>query len=135
MADKTCRRLQASAAGLDYEVDSMSGDLNEIKEFLIGNRDFMLRLLENPLLLEHESFTDLLWAVFHLTEELANRPTLSGLPEADYGHLAGDMGRAYGRLVREWIGYMDHLRQNYPYLFSLALRTNPFDPQASVVFQ
>jgi hypothetical protein len=28
---------------------------------------------------------------------------------------------------------MDHLRSMYPYLFSLAVRTNPFDPAASVV--
>lgn len=26
----------------------------------------------------------------------------------------------------------EHLKKEYPYLFSLALRTNPFDPQASV---
>jgi hypothetical protein len=27
---------------------------------------------------------------------------------------------------------MQHLKNNYPYLFSLAVRTNPFDPQATV---
>jgi hypothetical protein len=26
---------------------------------------------------------------------------------------------------------MKHLRDNYPYLFSLAMRTNPFDPHTS----
>jgi hypothetical protein len=26
---------------------------------------------------------------------------------------------------------MKHLQDNYPYLFSLAMRTNPFDPKAS----
>jgi hypothetical protein len=25
---------------------------------------------------------------------------------------------------------MAHLREDYPYLFSLAVRTNPFDPEA-----
>jgi hypothetical protein len=29
---------------------------------------------------------------------------------------------------------MEHLKKEYPYLFSLALRTNPFDPEASVEF-
>jgi hypothetical protein len=28
---------------------------------------------------------------------------------------------------------MEYLRDNYPYLFSLAMRKNPFDPAASVV--
>ena len=36
-------------------------------------------------------------------------------------------------LIAEWLAYMRHLKKNYPYLFSLALRTNPFDPQASAV--
>jgi len=49
------------------------------------------------------------------------------------GHLAHDVARAYSFLVREWLAYMKHLKDNYPYLFSLAIRTNPFDPQASAV--
>jgi hypothetical protein len=28
---------------------------------------------------------------------------------------------------------MKHLKDNYPYLFSLAMRTNPFDHEASPV--
>jgi hypothetical protein len=28
---------------------------------------------------------------------------------------------------------MKHLKENYPYLFSLAMRTNPFDADASVI--
>jgi hypothetical protein len=28
---------------------------------------------------------------------------------------------------------MKHLKANYPYLFSLAVRTNPFDTNASVI--
>ena len=37
-------------------------------------------LLENPNLLEHASFTDLLWAVSHLTEELLHRSDLADGP-------------------------------------------------------
>jgi hypothetical protein len=39
----------------------------------------------------------------------------------------------YVLLVSEWLDYMQHLKRNYPYLFSLAIRTNPFDPEASPV--
>ena len=38
--------------------------------------------------------------------------------------------RARG-LIAEWIAYMRHLKSDYPYLYSLAVRTNPFDPNAS----
>ena len=115
----------------DYNVKSEKGDLENLKDFLMGKRDFLLRLLENPNLLEHESFTDVLWAVFHLTEELASRTNVRGLPDTDYKHLSADIKRAYISLISEWVTYMKHLKVDYPYLFSLAVRTNPFNPDAS----
>jgi hypothetical protein len=108
--------------------------LDPLKGFLLAKRDFLVRLLENPILLDHESFTDLLRAVFHLAEELAYREKLMELPPTDRGHLAGDMTRAYDLLVQQWLDYMEYLKTNYPYLFSLAMRTNPFDRQASPIF-
>ncbi len=115
----------------DYKIESQKGDLEDLKSFLTGKRDFLLGLLENPNLLEHESFTDLLWAVTHLTEELACRVDLRRLPKTDYAHLSGDIKRAYILLISEWLAYMKHLKDSYPYLFSLAVRMNPFDPNAS----
>ena len=115
----------------DYGVEIGRLGFDELGQFLGLKRDFLLRLLENPNLLEHESFTELLRAVFHLTEELANREDLKGLPDSDYQHLAGDVKRAYSQLVHQWLDYMKHLKNNYPYLFSLAMRTNPFDQEAS----
>lgn len=108
-------------------------ELETLKKFLAGKMDSLLRMLENPNLLEHDSFTDMLWAVFHLAEELANRRSFGELPESDIQHVQGDIKRAYGRLVSEWLDYMHHLKRNYPYLFSLAIRTNPFNPSASVI--
>lgn len=116
----------------DYKIESRKGDLEDLKGFLTDKREFLLGLLENPNLLEHESFTDLLWAVFHLTEELACRADVKQLPVTDYAHLSGDIKRAYVLLISEWLAYMKHLKDVYPYLFSLAARTNPFDPNASV---
>ncbi len=114
-------------------MDIARTDLENIRIDPQMHRDFMLRLIENPLLLEHESFTTLLLAVFHLTEELTIRSDLSGLPESDLLHLSSDIKRAYEILVNEWADYMNYLRKNYPYLFSLAMRTNPFDQLASPI--
>jgi len=115
----------------DYRIDVRRSDLIELKNFLGGKRDFLLRLLENPNLLEHETFTELLCAVFHLMEELEARDDVSQLSFADSEHLAGDIKRAYVILLAEWLAYMKHLQSEYPYLFSLAVRTNPFDVHAS----
>jgi hypothetical protein len=118
---------------LDPKIDASREDLGKVRDFLEDRRDFLLSLLANPNLLEHEAFTDLLWAVFHLSEELSSRPALEGLPRKDYDHLAGDMKRAFVKLLEEWLAYMKHLKKDYPYLFSLAVRTNPMDVNASAV--
>jgi hypothetical protein len=44
-----------------------------------------------------------------------------------------DIKRAYGLLVDQWLVYMKHLKDNYPYLFSLAMRVNPFLQEPSPV--
>jgi hypothetical protein len=119
----------------EYHIDVRKNDLAGLKLFLSGKRDFLLRLLENQNLLEHETFTELLWAVFHLTEELEARSDLAHLSAADREHIAIDIRRAYIILISEWLSYMRHLKKEYPYLFSLAVRTNPFDEHASASFK
>lgn len=113
-----------------FEIEPSRGDIAGLKQFLERKREFLVRLLENPNILEHESFTQVLWAVFHLGEELSSRKDVRDLGKADLDHIGGDIERAYGRLMEEWLEYMMHLKDNYPYLFSLAIRTNPFDPSA-----
>ncbi|TSK05859.1 MAG: hypothetical protein FPO08_13585 [Geobacter sp.] len=114
----------------DVRPDSRVGDLAALKSFLAEKKGVMLSLMENPNLLEHDSFTDLLWAVFHLIEELQARHSLLGLPASDMDHLSGDMKRAHTYLLIEWLSYMAHLQKDYPYLFSLAVRMNPMNPEA-----
>jgi len=117
--------------GYDYQVDAAQVDFERLRTFLTQRREFMLLLLVNPTLMEHELFTDLSLAVFHLTEELMHRKKVTDLPATDQEHLAGDVRRIYGLLVYQWLDYLNHLKTNYPYLFSLAIRTNPFDEKAS----
>jgi hypothetical protein len=116
----------------DYTVEMGLVDLEVMKDFICDKRDFLVRLLENPILLEHQSFTDLLRAVFHFMEELAYREDVKNIPESDRSHLANDIKRAYQLLINEWLDYMRYLKANYPFLFHLAMRTNPFDRSASI---
>jgi len=112
-------------------LNSRTIDLGELREFLVRYKGFLLSLLENPQLVEHENFIPLLLEIFHMTEELNIRKRLTDLPSPDYDHLSEDINRIYGYLIAEWLTYMKHLKQNYPPLFSLAMRTNPFDADAS----
>jgi len=131
-SDEEFANVQKNLSKHESKVDSKKSDISEVKKYLLEKRPFLLRLLENPNLLEHESFTDLLWAVFHLTDELVHRKDFKKLPETDYEHLSGDIKRVYHQLILQWLAYMKHLKQDYPYLFSLAMRTNPFDTDASI---
>jgi hypothetical protein len=125
-------KMQAVLRSHEPAIDARRGDLALLKTTLEQQRDFLLRLLENPNLLEHETLTEMLWAVFHLADELAHRPSVANLPDADREHLENDIRRAHDWLVREWLRHMQHLKATYPYLFSLAVRTNPFNPDAKV---
>jgi hypothetical protein len=116
----------------EYTIDSRIGDLAGLQILLKAKTDFLLGLLENPNLLEHDAFTELLWAVFHLAEELGYRPDTKHLSEPDLLHLSGDIQRAYRLMIIQWLEYMKHLQADYPYLLSLAVRLNPFDPDARV---
>lgn len=133
--EKDFMHARTAVKTAQYSIDSRSGDLNELKAFLAEKRNFLLSLLANPNLLEHDAFTDLLWAVFHLVEELAAREDFATLPKTDYDHLSGDIRRAYSQLLVEWLSYMGHLKADYPYLFSLAVRMNPMDPDANPIVQ
>lgn len=116
---------------LDYlrshepQIDCSGCNKLQLKDFLLSKRSFLVGLLENQNLLEHEQFTDLLWAVFHMVEELDARKSFENMPQSDIDHINGDIKRAFGYLSREWVFYMEHLKHDYPYLFSLALRLNP----------
>jgi len=127
------QKAMAFTRAIDGEPDCGDIDLQGLKKFLVQKRQFLLALLENPNLLEHERFTDLLWATFHLTEELEARKSLTDLPETDIQHIARDIQRVYSHLIVEWLCYAEHLKSKYPYLFSLVARMHPFQEQPSPV--
>jgi hypothetical protein len=131
---KDFKQADAYAYNLKIELDIKKIDLDELKRFLQQKRTYLLTLLENPNLLEHDRFTDLLWATTHLDEELEARPVLTGLPKTDLDHLTVDIQRMYDHLASEWLDYVQHLKATYPFLFSLVLRTHPFQEKPSAVF-
>ena len=58
--------------------DARAGDLQAVADLLRDRREFLLRLIENPSLLEHQSFTELMWAVLHVGEEFTARGGAEG---------------------------------------------------------
>ena len=131
--EKDFKRAVAFAYDLKIDIDIHKIDLEGLKAFLQQKRMYLLTLLENPNLLEHDRFTDLLWATTHLDEELEARPSLKDTPESDLEHLTVDIERMYDHLASEWLDYVQHLKATYPFLYSLVLRTHPFQESPSAV--
>jgi hypothetical protein len=132
-SDQEFSRVSKSLKSYGYGIDLEKLDLEYLFILLEKDRDFLIRLVENPIVLEHETFTDLLLEVFHLSEELESRSCLIGLPATDLAHIQRDITRVYSYLVNEWLDYMLYLKSDYPHLFSLAMRTSPFDRTASPI--
>jgi hypothetical protein len=129
------RRLQvaaAEAAAGGFSLAPTRDSVAQLRSFMIEKRQFLLGLLENQNLLENERFSDVLWAVFHLGDELQRRKDVSALPDSDLAHLAGDMERVYGQTIAEWFEHLRHLKVRYPYLYSLAVRSNPLGMHTGV---
>jgi hypothetical protein len=119
----------------DLRITCAGEDLESLKSLLLGKREFLLRMLENPNLLEHDTFTDMLLAVFHLTEELIARMDFACLPGSDTAHLNSDIKRATRTLLIQWLSHMAHLSTDYPYLYSLEVRRNPFSDSGGVILR
>ena len=117
----------------DYPIDTALLDFHRLYGYLREKCDLLMRELENPDLIENETFTELLWATVHLRDELVSRESLEGLPPTDVAHLANDVRRVYSLLTRQWTDYLQYLKRRYPFLFSLAMRTNPFVDNPSAV--
>lgn len=119
------KKHRSSMDAEKFDFAALDGQLQKRKPFLLD-------LLQNPMLLEDEEFTALVWAVFHLAKELEHRSGLDALPPEERQHLAEDAKRVYRLLLVHWAEYMNHLKSAYPYLFALAEKNNPFKRCASV---
>ena len=123
-------------ASIDFQADIAPEEreefLENLRTLLVGKREFIINLINNPNLLEKEEFTGLINAILHLDEELEHRTNLALVNDADFGHLNGDMQRVYNKLVYEWVYYLRYLYKHHPYMIALIIRTNPFDEDADV---
>lgn len=127
---KNLNTIRKNIKEFDLRISVTPDKLESLGHILIKNKPFMIGLLENPSLVEHDSFTDMLWSVFHIADELQSRDNMKDFSEDDLEHLSRDILRAYRLVVIEWVNYMKYLNAEYPYLFNLAVRKNPFSKGA-----
>lgn len=113
----------------DAVIEGEEEELQSLKDYLVEKKQFMLDLLQNPNLQEDQPFTNLVWAVYHITEELVHRKDLKSLSPSDHEHLMSDIKATYPLLTVQWLDYMQHLEVKYPHRHNFANRINPFGNQ------
>lgn len=118
---ENARLLRKKLNGVPYELLLEEEGMKKLAGLLAEYRGFMLNMLGNDNLLEHDDFTDMLWAIFHVADEVKVRTGLMLKSEHDIRHLTSDIQRAYGMMVREWATYMLYMKSDYPYLYQIAL--------------
>ncbi|BEP28204.1 hypothetical protein [Helicovermis profundi] len=109
-----------------HDIDFNKIKLDKLHLLLKKNRDLIVNLITNPVLLEKEYFSDVLMSIFHLLDELESRD-YKKLSKEDNDHMKVDAKRVYEFLSIEWVVYMEQLQMAYPYLFFTALKNNPYD--------
>jgi voltage-gated potassium channel len=124
-------RLRRTLVGHSFALSPERLELESLNVLLGGQAELVTRLLENPNLSENEEVTEMLRATFHLRQELKARTSLTALPRTDLEHLTNDAKRIYRPAAEQWLAHITYLRKNYPYLFSISVRTNPFAQSSS----
>lgn len=119
-------QLKRKIKEFKYDLFADPEKLKDLAVILVSNKSYLLDMLGNSNLLEHDSFTDMLWAIFHVGDELQFRNNYKSLSQEDIDHLSNDLTRAFTAMMLEWINYINYLQNEYPFLHSLAIKKNPF---------
>ncbi|MBN2794498.1 MAG: hypothetical protein JXR88_03760 [Clostridia bacterium] len=123
---KQFQELKRKITALPHHIEMKDINIHKIFELLAQNEPLMINLISNPSLQENDLFSDLLLATFHLYDELRTR-NLNTIVKKDLDHLKFDCERVYRSLSVQWVDYMAHLQEVYPYLFLTAAKNNPYD--------
>ncbi len=119
-------QAQRFADEYDFSVDPAQTDFFALHYHLETRHKYFLKVIENPALMDHEGFTDLILAMYHLWEELDFRTDLYQLSDRDRQTLCALTGQIYRLLTREWLLNVCYTKRHHESRFAVAVRTNPF---------
>lgn len=108
-----------------HEIDFQKINYMKLKNLIVNSREILSSLISSENILEHETFADLLMSLMHLRDEILFVQHME-LTKEDAIHLEGDIIRVYKNLSLQWINYLSHLKQFYPYQYKSSIKFNPF---------
>ena len=85
-----------------------------ISDVIIASKTDILILSSNPMLYDHEYFSDLLWEPLHLMDEFRLRGDYVKLTPNDLTELNSDFAQVLELLLINWVVNAKYLKETYP---------------------
>lgn len=112
---------------LDIKPEYRPSDLQKIKDFLNQHYAFILEIITDPVVLEHEEGVELLWSVSRLSDELNSIIVGDKNSLATEKIVIEEAKMLYRMLAIEWLDYMEFVQHKYPLYYKTLLHTNQFN--------
>ncbi|MGN8773192.1 hypothetical protein [Candidatus Weimeria sp. HCP3S3_B5] len=93
---------------------------DRIRQIIRENQTNIFIIASNPLVIEHEAFTDMLWGIFHLMDEYRLRGDWDDLSAQDIEHFDQDFERILRAMLINWVRDVRYLRENFPDFYAVA---------------
>ncbi|MDO4619497.1 MAG: hypothetical protein Q4B09_02645 [Lachnospiraceae bacterium] len=119
--DKTLDELRPVIRQSELPLKADEKSYETIRNLIIDRREILLIISSNPLLLDHEDFTKLLWALFHLLDEFRLRGTYTELSDGDLAHMEHDLEELLKLLLTSWARNVLFTKRNYPSYYNASL--------------
>lgn len=119
--DKDVQRVQSQLQSADLGFTLSADIYDESMDIILKSRQALLTLSSNPLLLEHECFTEMLWGIFHLSDEFRLRGNYKELDEDGREHMEDDFEKVFRLLLVNRVANLQYLQKTYPNYYSASL--------------
>jgi len=127
-------KLAVRSAGTDAEVQKIQQHIQEAdivyaldeatymttKQRILEEQTAILVMASNPMILEHECFTEMLWSIMHLTDEFRLRGDYQDLSAKDIEHLNVDFIRVLRLMMINWVSNAKYIKDTYPEYYAAA---------------
>ncbi|WLD77001.1 hypothetical protein QU661_03980 [Mogibacterium neglectum] len=97
-----------------FTVNADIGIYTIISDVIIASKTDILILSSNPMLYDHEYFSDLLWELLHLMDEFRLRGDYVKLTPNDLTELNSDFAQVLELLLINWVVNAKYLKETYP---------------------
>ncbi len=113
-------QIKTDIGKMNFELKLEKKYIFELKKILKKKRKFLISLLQNPVILDHDLFTDLLRSVFYLEEELSD--VEKNIEKRKMKIIEQDIKRTIRLLTVSWLNYAEYLVKEQKYIFDSEIK-------------